>query len=62
MKLYSLDEGDYFKLAGDPDSPVFRFYKIDGMYGICYTKKGEILHFVGTAPVIRVEGGFDGGR
>lgn len=61
MKLYELAQGDHFKLAGDDNSPIYRFYKVDGMYSICYNKHGKIVHLAAYAPVLLVKGGFDEG-
>lgn len=61
MKLYELEKGDKFKLAGDNLSPEFIFDHIDGMYSLCYLfdhKKGEvtanIVHLGASSPVIRI--------
>jgi hypothetical protein len=54
MKLYDLNAGDYFRLAGDPASPVFRIYKyLADMQVICYDKDGETLRLPGYSPVLR---------
>lgn len=59
MKLYNLDRGDKFKLAGDDNSPVFEFDHLDGMYSVCYSLDPydyrDIIHFAGFTPVIRVK-------
>lgn len=56
MKLYDLDRGDKFKLAGDDNSPVFTLETLDGMYSICHMEKDlHPYHFAGYTPVIRVE-------
>lgn len=55
MKIYDLDQGDWFQVAGDRDSPKIRFHHLDGMYSLCYTESGEIIHLVGFTPVQRAE-------
>jgi hypothetical protein len=52
MKLYDLSPGDNFILAGDDDSPVFRFERLDGMYSICWLGD-SIVHLAAFTPVIR---------
>lgn len=56
MKLFNLEKGDKFKLAGDDNSPVFEFDHLDGMYSVCYTRDNrKIWNFAGYTPVIRVK-------
>ena len=55
MKLYNLDIGDKFILAGDPNSPVFTFHRLDGMYSICYTNNLDVYTLGSSAPVLRIE-------
>jgi len=55
MKLYELDSGDKFKLAGDDRSPVFIFDRLTiDMSSVSRDQKGEVFNFVGNTPVIRV--------
>jgi len=57
MKLYDLDKGDFFRLAGDDNSPVIKFDHLDGMYSVCYLEKdgdfNELVHLAGFTPVLR---------
>ena len=54
MKLYELEKGDSFTLAGEDDSPVFTFDHVDGMYSVCWLA-GSIVHLGASAPVLKVE-------
>jgi len=55
MKLYELDSGDKFRLAGDDRSPVFIFDRLTtDMSSISRDEGGEVFNFIGNTPVIRV--------
>lgn len=55
MKLYDLNPGDLFKLAGDDSSPIFTMTSIWGYEHVLVTDVDLNEHtFPGYTPVIRV--------
>ena len=58
MKLYELTKGDKFIVVFDGEQgvvvksdEVFTFFKIDGMYSICYDQEGNIVHWAAYTSV-----------
>jgi hypothetical protein len=58
VKLYELDKGDHFKLAGigwDGTESVYRFHLMEDKFGLCYDHRGRAVRFIGYTPVVRVK-------
>jgi hypothetical protein len=60
MRLYELKRGQQFtidegKLLNNSNDAVYTFSRLDGMYSICITEDGDIIHFSGNTPVIVIK-------
>ena len=58
MKLYELTKGDKFIVVFEDEQgvavkseEVFTFFKIDGMYSICYDQDGNTVYWAAYTPV-----------
>ena len=62
MKLYNVERGSKIKVleeyanippaaAGVAKNEVLRFSHLDGMYSLCYTEDGEIVHIAAWTEV-----------
>ncbi len=56
MKLHALEQGARFKLAGDPESPVFTFIgATQDMMVLCTYDGGIKQYMPGCTPVLRTD-------
>lgn len=58
MKLYELERGSKFKLAGENLSPTYILDHLDGMYSVCYLDGKEalgVVHLAGFTPIIKIK-------
>lgn len=49
MKLYELPRNSFFTLE-DPEV-IYKLDHIDGMYSVCYTSEGDIIHLAAYTEV-----------
>jgi hypothetical protein len=55
MKLYEIPRGSYFTIAEPPyDSVVFKLLHIDGMYSVCTSPEGDVVHIKAWTEVVLV--------
>lgn len=59
MKIYDLDIGDRFRLAGDDNSPIFIFDYLDGIHAYCLTElevgAHKVVRLLGVTPILRIK-------
>jgi hypothetical protein len=51
MKLYELPRNTKFTLKGDESKTEFHLDHLDGIYSLCLTKEGAVVHISADAKV-----------
>ena len=58
MKLYQIPKNSKIYIECTDGSTFIIFKKIDGIYSVCITEKGNITHLGVNIPLIKFEDGY----